>query len=58
MTASCLSFNQVIQNWAFDHLLPLFNPAPDTTATYRVENRDQLEALFDNTEFAKADKLQ
>lgn len=51
------SYN-VIQNWAFEHLLPLFNPAQGTTATYRVENRDQLEALFDNTEFAKAEKLQ
>lgn len=47
-----------IGSWAFQDLLRVLGAKPDDSHSYLVKNRHDLEALFNNAEFAKADKIQ
>ena len=47
-----------IKDWDWQGLLGVFKPAQGKSASYRVKNRKELESLFANKEFARADKIQ
>lgn len=47
-----------IASWRWQEMLHFFGAKDGSTASYRVKNRKELEALFGNAEFAKADKIQ
>jgi len=47
-----------IKPWNWQKLLDVFDPPAGSFASYKTTNRQELENLLVNEEFAKADKLQ
>jgi pyruvate decarboxylase len=47
-----------IASWRWQEMLHFFGAKEGSTASYAVNNRRELEELFANVDFAKADKLQ
>lgn len=47
-----------IKSWNWQKLLDVFDPPAGSYASYRTTNRQELEDLLADPEFAKADKLQ
>jgi pyruvate decarboxylase len=47
-----------IASWRWQEMLQFFGAKEGSTASYRVNNRRELEELFANADFAKAEKLQ
>lgn len=47
-----------IASWRWQEMLHFFGAKEGSTASYRVSNRKELDQLFGDADFAKADKMQ
>jgi pyruvate decarboxylase len=52
------AYNDINTKWQYQNLLTFFGAASDEQKSHKVANKDEVVALFKDSSFAKADKIQ